>query len=40
MWVGDRRIAELEAAEHRGQDVAVTLMEMLPPSGLIAALVR
>jgi hypothetical protein len=30
----DRRIALLEAAHHHwGRDVAVTLMEMLPPSG-------
>ena len=30
----DRRIALLEAAhQHWGRDVAVTLMEMLPPSG-------
>ena len=30
----DRRIAVLEAATHHwGRDVAVTLMEMLPPSG-------
>ena len=30
----DRRIASLEAAhQHWGREVAVTLMEMLPPSG-------
>lgn len=30
----DRRIALLEAAhQHWGRDVAITLMEMLPPSG-------
>jgi hypothetical protein len=32
--IEDRRIALLEAAHHHwGRDVAVTLMEMLPPSG-------